>query len=97
MVTPPWVSLCELPQMLKADLLQYINEIANDLTDKELDIEPLIIAAIDNIGKIEENIEVQNGMSSRDVDRYEKWKKENIPSQIFEYEGNYFRIGFWIS
>jgi len=68
-----------------------------DLTDKELDIEPLIIAAIDNIGKIEENIEVQNGMSSSDVDRYEKWKRENIPSQIFEYEGNYFRIGFWIA
>lgn len=68
-----------------------------DLTDKELEIEPLIVAAIDNIGKQEENIEVQNGMSNNDVDRYEKWKRENIPSQIFEYGGNYFRIGFWIS
>jgi len=68
-----------------------------DLTDKELEIESLIVAAIDNIGKIEENIEVQNGMSSSDVDRYEKWTRENIPSQIFEYEGNYFRIGFWIA
>jgi len=68
-----------------------------DLTDKELEIESLIVAAIDNIGKLEENIEVQNGMSSGDVDRYYKWKRENIPSQIFEYEGNYFRIGFWIA
>jgi len=69
----------------------------DDLTDKELEIEPLIIAAIDNIGKIEENIEVQNSMSSGDVDKYQKWKNENIPSQIFEYDGNYFRIAFWIS
>ncbi len=68
-----------------------------DLTDKGLEIEPLIIAAIDNIGKLEENIEVQNGMSSDDVDRYEKWIRENISSQIFEYGGNYFRIGFWIA
>ena len=68
-----------------------------DLTDKELEIEQLIIAAIDNIGKIEENIEVQNSMSSSDVDKYEKWARENIPSQIFEYKGNYFRIGFWIA
>jgi len=68
-----------------------------DLTNKELEIEHLIIAAIDNIGKQEENIEVQNGMSNNDVDKYEKWKRENIPSQIFEYEGNYFRIGFWIA
>lgn len=68
-----------------------------DLTDKELEIEPLIVAAIDNIGKIEENIEVRNGMSSGDVNRYDEWRRENIPSQIFEYEGNYFRIGFWIA
>lgn len=68
-----------------------------DLTDKKLEIEPLIIAAIDNIGKTEENIQVQNSMSSSDVDRYEKWARENISSQIFEYEGNYFRIGFWIA
>lgn len=68
-----------------------------DLTDKRLEIEPLIIAAIDNIGKIEENIEVQNSMSSAEVDRYQKWYEHNITSNIFEYDGNYFRIGFWIA
>ncbi|WP_179366206.1 hypothetical protein [Nitrosarchaeum sp. AC2] len=68
-----------------------------DLTDKGLEIEPLIIAAIDNIGKIEENIEVQNSMSSAEVDRYQKWYEQNITSNIFEYDGNYFRIGFWIA
>ena len=68
-----------------------------DVTDKELEIEPLIVTAINNIGKQEENIEVQNGMSSSEVDRYQKWYNENISSQIFEYEGNYFRIGFWIA
>ena len=78
-------------------LLREKDHVWADLTDKELEIEPLIVAAIDNIGKLEENIEVRNGMSSRDVDRYDEWRRENIPSQIFEYDGNYFRMGFWIA
>jgi len=36
-------------------------------------------------------------MSSSEVNIYKKWHTQNITSGIFEYEGNYFRIGFWIA
>ena len=68
-----------------------------DLSDKHLELKPKIISAIDNIGQNQKNIEVQNYMSGTEVDRYAKWYSQNISSVILEYDGNYFRIGFWIA
>ncbi|MCH7559859.1 MAG: hypothetical protein IIC67_00565 [Thaumarchaeota archaeon] len=68
-----------------------------DLSETQIDLKPLIISAINDIGQQQENIEVQNHMSSAEVDRYQKWYNQNITSNIFEYNGNYFRIGFWVA
>ena len=67
------------------------------LTDEDFEKMPLLLLAINNIGTLQENIEVQNSMPSAEVDRYKKWFAQNITSNIFEYDGNYFRIGFWIA
>ncbi len=67
-----------------------------DLSEKQIDLKPLIITAINDIGQQQENIEVQNYMPSAEVNIYKKWHAQTITSGIFEYEGNYFRIGFWI-
>lgn len=69
----------------------------SDLSEKQIDLKQVIIAAIDDIGKQQENIEIQNNMPNAEVDRYQKWYQQNIRSGIFEYDGNYFRIGFWIA
>ena len=68
-----------------------------DLSEKQIDLKPLIISAINDIGQQQENIEVQNYMPSVEVNIYKKWHAQTITSGIFEYEGNYFRIGFWIA
>ncbi len=68
-----------------------------DLSEKQIDLKPLIITAINDIGQQQENIEVQNSMSSVEVDRYKQWYSQTILSGIFQYDGNYFRIGFWIA
>ena len=67
------------------------------MSEKQIDLKPLIASAINDIGQQQENIEVQNNMSGAEVDRYKKWYAQNITSGIFEYDGNYFRIGFWIA
>jgi len=68
-----------------------------DLSEKQVDLKPLIISAINDIGQQQENIEVQNYMPSAEVNIYKKWYAQNITSGIFEYEENYFRIGFWVA
>lgn len=68
-----------------------------DLSEKHVDLKPLIVVAINDIGQQQENIEIQNSMSSVEVSIYKKWYQQNITSNIFEYDGNYFRIGFWIA
>jgi len=77
--------------------LQEMDLVWADLSEKQIDLKPLIITAINDIGQQQENIEVQNYMPGAEVDRYKKWHAQNITSGIFEYEGNYFRIGFWIA
>ena len=68
-----------------------------DLSKKQIALKPLILSAINDIGQKQENIEVQNSMPGAEVDRYKKWYEQTITSNIFEYNGNHFRIGFWIA
>ena len=58
---------------------------------------PPLKEAIEMIGTIQENIKVQNSMDGAELDRYKKWYEQNITFGIFEYDENYFRIGFWIA
>ena len=67
------------------------------LTDSDFEKMPILRQAMENIGSVEESIEVQNSMSGTEVDRYRTWYEKNIPSAIFEYDGKYFRLGFWIA
>ena len=69
-----------------------------DLSEKQIDLKPLIIAAIDNIGQQQENIEVQTfGLPPATMIKYENWQANTLEGSLFEYKGNYFRIGFWIA
>jgi hypothetical protein len=69
-----------------------------DLSEKQIDLKPLIIAAIDNIGQQQENIEVQTfGLPPATMIKYENWKANTLEGSLFEYEGKVFSIGFWIA
>ena len=69
-----------------------------DLSDKQINGEPLILAAIDNIGKNQENIEVQtSGLPSTTVTKYKNWQANTLEGFLFEYKEKIFSIGFWIA
>ncbi len=67
------------------------------ITDEDLEKMPLLKEAIDSIGTLQENVTVQNAMSSIELDMYQRWQQANIPSGVFEYDGKYFRLGTWIA
>lgn len=67
------------------------------ITDDDFEKIPVLRQAMRNIGAVQENIEVQNSMSSSEVDRYRAWYDKNISSSIFEYDGKYFQLGFWVA
>ena len=68
------------------------------ITDEQMQEHmPLLRDAVNRIGTMQENIEVQNSMSRSDLDRYQKWYEQNVPHGIFQYDERYFKIGFWIA
>ena len=70
-----------------------------DLTERQIDIKPKIIAAIADIGQHQENIRAQtSGLSPETMTKYEKWKTSVLDSHsLFEYRGKIFSISFWIA
>ena len=69
-----------------------------DLTEQQIDIKPKIIAAIADIGKHQENIEVwTSGLPPETMRKYENWQTRTMEGHLFEYNGNTFSIGFWIA
>lgn len=69
-----------------------------DLSDKQIDLKPLIVDAINNIGQHKENIEVMtSGLSPDTMTKYEKWYDDTLQSSLFEYREKVFSIGFWIA
>ncbi len=69
-----------------------------DLSDKQIDLKPLIVGAINDIGQHQENIEVMtSGLSPGTMTKYEKWYDDTLQSSLFEYRGKIFSIGFWIA
>ena len=69
-----------------------------DLSDKPIDLKPLITDAINDIGQHQENIEVMtSGLSPGTMTKYEKWYDDTLQSSLFEYRGKIFSIGFWIA
>ncbi|MCE2504921.1 MAG: hypothetical protein J4F36_00290 [Nitrosopumilaceae archaeon] len=69
-----------------------------DLSDKQIELEPQIVSAIDNIGKQQENIEVFSfGLSPATVTKHENWKVNTLDGFLFEYKDKVFSIGFWIA
>ena len=69
-----------------------------DLSDKQIDLKPMIVGAINNIGKHQENIEVTtSGLSPGTMTKYEKWHDDTLQSSLFEYRGKIFSMSFWIA
>ena len=69
-----------------------------DLTEKQMDIKPKLIAAIADIGKHQENIEVwTSGLPPETMRKYENWQTRTMDGHLFEYNGNTFSVGFWIA
>ncbi len=67
-----------------------------DLSDKQIDLKPLIVDAINDIGQHQENIEVTtSGLSPATMTKYEKWYDDILQSSLFEYRGKIFSISFW--
>ena len=69
-----------------------------DLTKKQIEIMPKIIAAIGDIGQYQENIEVwTSGLPPETVRKHENWQTRTMEGHLFEYNGDTFSIGFWIA
>lgn len=69
-----------------------------DLTEKQIDLKPQIIAAIADIGQHQENIEVQTfGLSPETITKYQNWQSNSLEGFMFEYHEKIFSISFWIA
>ncbi len=71
-----------------------------ELTDDDWQHIPKVKEAIDKIGTLQEDIEVDVGMSRSDLNKYHQWIENNrsmVVGSFLEYEGEYYRISFWIA
>ncbi len=68
------------------------------ITDEDLEKMPLLKEAIGRIGTIQENIDVSSaGISPAELPAYQRWVDEKISYSVFEYDGKYFTVGWWIA
>lgn len=71
-----------------------------ELTDDDWKHIPKVKEAMDKIGTLQEEISVQTGLPKSELNKYEGWI-ENYPGMVvgsfLEYNGEYYRISFWIS
>ena len=68
-----------------------------ELTDDDWQHIPKVKEAIDKIGTLQEDIEVNVGMSRSDLNKYRQWIENNrsmVVGSFLEYEGEYYRISF---
>lgn len=84
-------------EVYKINGLRQSEHTLEELSDKQIDIISIIQSAINDIGQHQENIEVQTGLSSTTIIKYENWQANTLGSSMFEYQGKIFSIGFWIA
>ena len=78
--------------------LQGNDNVWADLSEKRMDIMPLIRLAIDDIGQHQESIKVQtSGLSPVTISKYLNWQANTLEGHLFEYKGRIFSLGFWIA
>jgi len=76
-----------------------------ELTEEDLENMPTLKEAINNIGKFEENIRVQTGLSNAEINSIQEWNeglgfgsnRATVVGSLMEYDGQYYQIGFWIA
>jgi hypothetical protein len=76
-----------------------------ELTDDNLENMPTLKEAINNIGKHEENIQVQVGLSNAELNSIQNWNESlgfgsnraTAVGSLMEYNGEYYQIGFWVA
>ncbi|MCH7561136.1 MAG: hypothetical protein IIC67_07200 [Thaumarchaeota archaeon] len=84
--------------VLKHDLTQ--DRFYVELTDDDWQHIPKVKEAIDKIGTLQEDIRVQVGMSQSDLNKYQQWIENYrgmVVGSFLEYEGEHYRIAFWIT
>ena len=78
--------------------LQGNDNVWADLSEKRMDIMPLIRLAIDDIGQHQESIKVRtSGLSPATMSKYLNWQANTLEGHLFEYKGRIFSLGFWIA
>ena len=68
------------------------------ITDEDLEKMPQLKEAIGKIGTIEKNIQVRsdNMLHAEYLSTYQRWLDEKTSSSVFEYDGKYFHVGWWM-
>jgi hypothetical protein len=95
----------EEPPLIGVHVLQNAPNKFVELTDDDLESIPTVKKALEKIGTIQENIQVQTGLPESELEKYQKWSERLgfsdgrtmfYPS-MFEYKGENYMLSFWVS